>query len=543
MAAIDLYSGIGGWTLGFKLAGIPMIASFEWWKDANETHNKNFGSIHKEVNIRELKMKDLPNRGLVHYVVGSPPCTQFSFSNRGGKGNIADGLVDIYKFLEVVEYLEPKYWAMENVPRVSNILEKELNEGSLQRFRYLFQNIKVYNTSVYGVPQDRKRMVAGRFPFDLMESYAIGIPTQTLGDILVALNQNPILDPIYRIEIEKQLLTDHIPEPNLTWEEERINREAKSHHPVYNKMSFPDRIDRASRTITALCTRVSRESIIINDLNGNLRRLTLRERACLQSFPINYQFFGKSYASKIRMIGNAVPPLLTFYIAQAMLEIPVDQLMKPTELEDSLNLGVKLANSHFPDNEGANYPWNRSFWLAIKGLRFGSGVRFELRNYHDKNKNTIWRVNFFYGSSKNIRSKSLDLQLFIRAFKLVRGVNSEALVENLIEFKTFAKAINESDLQLNWTNKCRIRTGPITLIDQIAAIANRLRNIIDSTIELQIITDFIVTEFSNEIEILDNKKLLANSTEIFVGFLVGSLFNSILEKRKIKIEYRQKLMA
>src|SRR5690606_3249445 len=119
-------------------------------------------------------------------------------------------------------------------------------------------------------------------------------------------------DPIYDLTLPKELVTDHILEPNLSAEEERINRDTKTHHPVYNAMSFPDRLDRPSRTITALCTRVSRESIIINDSQNNLRRLTIRERGCLQSFPINYQYFSKTYAGKIKMIGNAVPPLLTF---------------------------------------------------------------------------------------------------------------------------------------------------------------------------------------------------------------------------------------
>ena len=137
-SAIDLYSGIGGWTLGMKLSGINNVASFEWWGEANQTHNLNFNTNHKEVNIRELNVNEHLNFGKkIQFVVGSPPCTQFSFANKGGNGDIKDGLIDIVKFLEVVEHLKPKYWAMENVPRVAKILEKELNEGSLKRFKNL----------------------------------------------------------------------------------------------------------------------------------------------------------------------------------------------------------------------------------------------------------------------------------------------------------------------------------------------------------------------------------------------------------------------
>ena len=41
LRAIDLYSGIGGWGLGLKLAGIDVVASFEHWGPANETNFKN----------------------------------------------------------------------------------------------------------------------------------------------------------------------------------------------------------------------------------------------------------------------------------------------------------------------------------------------------------------------------------------------------------------------------------------------------------------------------------------------------------------------
>ncbi|HHH20054.1 MAG TPA: DNA methyltransferase, partial [Campylobacterales bacterium] len=81
MKAIDLYSGIGGWTLGFELAGIDIVASYEWWSKANRTHNKNTQKKAVEMDIRKLNVEDLPQG--VDIVVGSPPCTQFSFANRG----------------------------------------------------------------------------------------------------------------------------------------------------------------------------------------------------------------------------------------------------------------------------------------------------------------------------------------------------------------------------------------------------------------------------------------------------------------------------
>ena len=43
MRAIDLYAGIGGWSLGLRLAGVEVVSSYEWWRPAIDTHNGNHG--------------------------------------------------------------------------------------------------------------------------------------------------------------------------------------------------------------------------------------------------------------------------------------------------------------------------------------------------------------------------------------------------------------------------------------------------------------------------------------------------------------------
>ncbi len=544
-SAIDLYSGIGGWTLGLKLAGITVLSSYEWWKDANKTHNKNFNTAHKEVDIRKLDLSDLPSPGSVEYVVGSPPCTQFSLANRGGKGDIADGMIDIYKFLQVVEYLQPKYWAMENVPRVANILEQHLQGGSLSRFIDLFGDIQVLKSSDYGVPQDRKRMIAGRLPFDLLESYKEKIPLLTLGEVINALDHEEVTDPIYGIRSDSENLTDHIMEESLSKEEERINQEGKAHHPVYNMMSFPDRLDRPSRTVTSVCTRVSRESIIIKDNYGNLRRLTVRERGVLQSFPINYQYFGSSYNNKIKMIGNAVPPVLTFYIAQAMLGIKLNELKLPSQVKDKIKLATELAESSIPDGKGSKYQWNRSFWMAIKGLRFGSGIRFDLKNQTDKlTKKISWKINFHYGSSKNIKEKVLDFQVLQKSLAVIEEIDKDSILLSLADFKEFVQLINANNLQQHWSNVNRSAMGPIELIDKIAEFAKKINtDLTEHNSTKPDIFSFVENELRNSKGVLDNKKMQEKPIEIFVGILIGSLFNCLMEGREVYFPLPHRITA
>ena len=72
MKGIDLYSGIGGWSLGIKLSGLTSIYSYEWNKDSIETHNQNFNTNIKVFDIRKLKKDKLPKPSEIDFVVGSP---------------------------------------------------------------------------------------------------------------------------------------------------------------------------------------------------------------------------------------------------------------------------------------------------------------------------------------------------------------------------------------------------------------------------------------------------------------------------------------
>ena len=107
MKAIDLSSGIGGWALGLKMAGIEVIAGYDLWGPAVDTYNANFGTDHRPVDLRNTDPLELHEPNEIDIIVGSPPCTQFSFANRGGSGDIDDGLVDIRVFLDFVEKYNP----------------------------------------------------------------------------------------------------------------------------------------------------------------------------------------------------------------------------------------------------------------------------------------------------------------------------------------------------------------------------------------------------------------------------------------------------
>jgi DNA (cytosine-5)-methyltransferase 1 len=518
--AIDLYSGIGGWTLGMKLSGINNVASFEWWHEANQTHNFNFGTNHKEINIRDINVKtDLNFDKRIDFIVGSPPCTQFSMANRGGNGNIQDGLVDIVKFLEIVEHLKPKYWAMENVPRVAKILEKELTDGSLMRFKGLVKVIEVVNTADYGVPQNRKRMIAGDFPVHLFDSYKKNIKPVSLGKVIESLKQQVITDPNYGYAISRDKITELEDEVNLTEEETRINRDSKTFHPVYNGMSFPDRLDRPSRTITATCTRVSRESIIVESKNG-FRRLNVREKGVIQGFPITYQFYGRTLNSKFKMIGNAVPPILTYYIFQSMLHVSIDKVVVPRNSTYFHEQPIFQAYKSKMGLPVKKYPTKRKFQFSVPNLRYGSGVRFELSN--TPNSEPIeWSFKFYYGNSKKIRQIPLDLSIKNVLAPIVNTTKNHVFTDRIEELSNRFKEYNPSLLQQIWTSSDS-NNEVFDFLDEIGKNVEIILNNVD----LDDVNNDLMESILNE----KNKKLEENKKSLLIGFyFLSSLNHKIFE--------------
>ena len=509
------------------MAGIEVVGSYEWWGPANLTNQKNNGHLATEIDIRLLSLEDLPIG--VDIVVGSPPCTQFSFANRGGNGDIEDGLKDIAKFLEVVDHIRPKYWAMENVPRVLGIIENEMMcGGRLERFSHLKPQMEVFDTSNWGVPQRRQRCIVGNIDFSLLNSYQSYTPKRTLGSVVSCLEKVNVVDPNYGVDLDKKELFDHEIEESLSAEEERLNRESKTFHPVYNNMAFPDLLDRPARTVTATCTRVSRESIVIesSDFKGKFRRLTVRERGCLQGFPITYQFFGQSHSQKLKMIGNAVPPIFTFYIAQAMLKVKPEALLTLHDGIKNFSPTQDRPRSTRPDKVGSSFPVSRRFRAAIPHLRFKSGVRFELVNecYEDS---MSWRIDFFFGNSKNIVQIDLSSSLGMRlkSFKVLKNVLAVAYAE-VGKVDLILKTTDAQQLQNVWVHKSVEGIHPYVLVDSIGeavdAVVHQLKNEKTDTSSLlaNLLKDFDATS--------GTKKLLTHSDAVIAGCLIGFMINGCL---------------
>lgn len=531
MRAIDLFSGVGGWSLGLKMAGVKVVDSYEHWDAANETNFRNNGHHANQVDIRTLELSKLPKN--IDIVVGSPPCVEFSLSNRGGKGDIEDGLIDIVRFLSIVDHLRPRFWAMENVPRAADVIRREVQRGGrLYRYRHLGIEIHAYNMEEFGLPQRRKRCIAGNFNAGLLDSYRSHTGRLNLGDVISAIGARRVRDPVYGVAVPRKALHDHSPEDFLNSEEVALNRAAKTHHPVYNSMPFPDRMDRPVRTITATCTRVSRESVVIasSPASSQVRRLTIRERASLQGFPLTFQFYGATYGQKLRMIGNAVPPLFSYYVAQAMRGVAAEQLSLPNEgirkfVPPSVPPPVTIA-----DKAGFRFPVARRFRMAIPNLRLKSGVRFELRN-GDRTASGVWSVEFVFGTSEDFRQIALDRPLSRLLLKKTAPEVSQKFRAAIEPLEKWLGAVDVAGLQRVWSHRGPSGTHPFEVLDRLATAGADASGAIGSATAERLLGAILRERLgANWESVPGTAKLLRNAPLILAGMVVGSSANAILER-------------
>lgn len=168
---IDLFSGAGGFTLGFAMAGWNVVGYVEYWEPALKTYElnaPNYGFGNSELIGRDItKITDeqvlafKKKHGHIHMIIGGPPCQSFSLSGKRGIGDPRDNL--FLHFVRFVNLIKPDLFLVENVP---GMLSKKNEKGELMIdvIRQAFQMIgyeneyALLNAANYGVPQFRRRV-------------------------------------------------------------------------------------------------------------------------------------------------------------------------------------------------------------------------------------------------------------------------------------------------------------------------------------------------------------------------------------------------
>lgn len=161
---IDLFSGVGGLSLGAARAGFRVAASVELDPIASKSHADNFPSTrHLETDVSKLEGKKLLTeagleKGQLAGLIGGPPCQGFSFI---GKRDMSDPRNELFAhFFRLVGETRPRFFVAENVPGILTPEYESTIEAALSLVpkRYTILKPIRIKASDYGAPTIRTRI-------------------------------------------------------------------------------------------------------------------------------------------------------------------------------------------------------------------------------------------------------------------------------------------------------------------------------------------------------------------------------------------------
>lgn len=296
MRIVSLFSGAGGLDLGMINAGHRIVWANDNDTDAVATYRENIGDHIVEGNIAEFPSDQIPNCDVV---VGGFPCQGFSQANllRFEK----DKRNALYlEFLRIIQDKQPKYFLAENVRGILSLAEGKAIERIECDFRNAGYRVdkKLFNVADYGVPQSRMRVIiAGtRKDLDKKKDYKFPIKTHSKPTLIKT-------DEFYPW-VTIGMALDQIPEPES---DHRLENHIYSKYKVTNRNFTGHRTtDPNKPSPTILARGNGKGGVCAIQHPKNHRRMSIREQALIQTFPIGFKFVG-AMNSCYRQVGNAVP--------------------------------------------------------------------------------------------------------------------------------------------------------------------------------------------------------------------------------------------
>ena len=313
---VSLFSGCGGADQGvvgnfvfngkkYEANPFSIIYALDIDQKALNTHKLNF---HCEQvvcdDICNIQSESVPNHDVL---IGGFPCQSFSTVNP--TKNPFDDRANLYKqMVRIAAEKKPKVFIAENVKGLLTLHKGKIIAKIIDEFDKAGYTVKkkLIRCADYGVPQKRERVIIVGIRKDIVKEYEF--PPITNENNWVPLS---VAVPQLAIEDQKYYFSERAVQGM---------KNAKNNM----KRGLAQNLNEPCLTVTSHLAKVSlnsRDTVLLVDAEKELyRRFTPREAARIQSFPDTFQFAG-SETDAYRQIGNAIPPVMFWYISRSIIPL------------------------------------------------------------------------------------------------------------------------------------------------------------------------------------------------------------------------------
>mgnify|MGYP000334747725 CR=1 FL=1 len=294
----SLFCGCGGTDVGllgdFDFLGkhyasnsMEIVYANDIDDNACNIFKENFGIAPDNRDIREVKSEDIPEFDIL---TGGFPCQSFSIIAQNPKRlGVKDERGKLFfEMCRILKERQPKCFIAENVKGILTANKKSAFPLIMKEFEDSGYNVqyRILNSANYGVPQKRERVIIVGFRKDLEMEFSF---------------------PDTKIRNEKYFFS------------ERAVAGMMKKRESMNKGRAQD-LNKPCNTVGAHLAKVSLNSTDPVLMEGKrYRRFTPREVARIQSFPEKFELVG-SETAQYRALGNAIPPVMFWYVAKAVKE-------------------------------------------------------------------------------------------------------------------------------------------------------------------------------------------------------------------------------
>jgi len=361
MRVIDLFAGCGGLSLGFIRSGYEVSKAVEFDASIANTYKMN----HPETDVIVNDIKNIDHSGVFKYgdadvIIGGPPCQGFSMAGaRIRHGFIDDPRNYLFKhYFNIVKTVKPEVFVMENVKGMLTMQGGKIFEEIIRSFsdpdmldgKPYNIHYRIVRAVEFGVPQKRERLiiigttVAGIDFNDLwdktVKDIKADIPSyfdtvtvrDAIGNLGKVTKDGRIDNPAPETDYERYLacglksLENHTQTNHSSLAVDRMKRINNGE----NYTSLEEQINSVhSGSYGRLCWNEQAPTITTRfdtPAGGRFihptedRTLSPREAARIQSFPDDFVFYGNK-TSICKQIGNAVPPKVSYFLAEFVKKI------------------------------------------------------------------------------------------------------------------------------------------------------------------------------------------------------------------------------